>query len=65
MDDREHKIVDYHTWCQKCKHQKLDETKEPCNECLSYPINLNSTKPIKFTSKEGYIYETQKRKWRF
>lgn len=50
--DHEEKIVDYYTWCQKCKHQNLDETKEPCNECLSYPTNLNSTKPIKFTSKE-------------
>ncbi len=51
--ERYEKIVDYYKWCCKCEYFKTDENKNPCNECLTYPTNLESTKPIKFKSKEG------------
>lgn len=42
------KIVKYDVWCKTCKHCTDDETSEPCNECLTYPTNESSTKPIKY-----------------
>ena len=37
--------VQFDYWCNKCIHKDLEETKDPCNECLDYPYNDNSTKP--------------------
>ena len=42
------KIVDYCKFCNKCKHYELKGTAEPCEECLTSPVNMNSKKPIKF-----------------
>ena len=35
--------VEFHEYCQ---HADVPETKDPCNECLGAPYNLNSRKPI-------------------
>ena len=51
MDITTH-IVEFDKWCSKCKHHKLDETKEPCNECLDNPENVNSKKPTLFEEKD-------------
>lgn len=40
------KIVDFHEWCPKCKFWKNREDDDPCEECLGYRANLNSTKPM-------------------
>ena len=45
------KIVAFDVWCETCKHRKLNEAQEPCNECLSYPMNEDSTKPVKWEEK--------------
>lgn len=46
------KIVDYETYCQKCKHKDLNDTDDPCNECLTKSVRTDgSRKPINF--KEG------------
>jgi len=50
MEQNEH-IVRYDIWCKKCKHEKGRETEDPCDECLSYPVQINSRKPIKFEEK--------------
>ena len=42
------KEVLYSEWCNKCEHKDLDEDEDPCNECLSYPYNWDSHKPVKF-----------------
>lgn len=42
------KEVDYVTWCPKCKYIDIPDTDDPCNECLTYPTNLYSHKPVKF-----------------
>jgi hypothetical protein len=44
--------VDFHKYCKTCKHEKLDETKDPCNECLDQPKNLYSCKPVNYKEKE-------------
>ena len=47
------KEVYFVKYCRRCKHRNLPETKEPCNECLTSPSNIDSHKPIKF--EEGVI----------
>ena len=44
--------VDFDTYCSKCEYEKLNEVKDPCNECLGQGYNYNSSKPIKFKEKE-------------
>lgn len=51
-NDQEYKEVYFNQYCQKCKHHELKDEQEPCNECLDYPINLYSHKPVKFEDKE-------------
>lgn len=51
--NNEEKIVDFKKYCQLCKYQDLpknefDGEQEPCETCLSNPVNINSRKPIKF-----------------
>lgn len=44
----EYKEVFFHLYCDKCKHKDVKDVDEPCNECLDYPINQYSHKPMKF-----------------
>lgn len=46
MNSEGQKIVNYAEYCTKCKHFDLEVSQEPCNECLSRPVNLYSHKPI-------------------
>lgn len=48
----EEKEVMYSEYCKKCLYFELDETEDPCNECLTYPVNENSIVPINFKEKE-------------
>lgn len=52
MDHQAYKEVYYHEYCKKCRHEKAPETEEPCDECLSEPINWNTHKPVKYEEKE-------------
>ena len=46
--------VMFDIWCPKCEHRNVLETEDPCNECLNYPANEDSTKPVKFKEREDY-----------
>lgn len=46
------KFVEYDKWCKKCKHYKLGDSEDPCNECLTIPVNEHSHKPIKWEEKK-------------
>lgn len=46
------KIVEFDKYCKLCKNVKLLETDDPCNECLTSPVNINSRKPILFEEAE-------------
>lgn len=46
------KIVYFGIYCQCCKYYELDEFEEPCRDCLNYPINIDSHKPVYFEEKE-------------
>ena len=45
-------IVRFDEWCKKCQHAKKKDTDEPCNECLSHPVQTDSTKPLLFVEKK-------------
>lgn len=46
-----YKEVHFDQYCKKCKHEKNKEKEDPCDECLSEPVNLYSHKPVKFEEK--------------
>ena len=50
MDDQ-YKEVYFGQYCKTCKHIELEENKEPCDECLSEPINLYTHRPVKWEAK--------------
>ena len=42
------KIVEFFIYCKQCKNHPVNETEDPCNECLTTPVNIESHKPINF-----------------
>ena len=45
-----YKEVYFDQYCKTCEHKDVKDEKdeEPCDECLSYPTNLYSHKPISY-----------------
>lgn len=39
-------MVEFMKYCETCKHNKLPEHYDPCNDCLDSPVNMNSMKPV-------------------
>ena len=50
-NDSEYREVDYHIYCEKCKHYEDKGYESVCEECLDTPINLYTNKPIKYEEK--------------
>lgn len=50
--ENHNKEVLYSEYCFKCKNANLDETEDPCNECLTTFYNFESSKPINFDGVE-------------
>ena len=48
--DRE---VRFDIWCSSCKHEKDSECEDPCYECLNYPVNTQSEKPVNWEDKDS------------
>lgn len=42
------KIVAFDKYCPICKYHDLPENEMPCDECLAYPFNEHSVKPINY-----------------
>lgn len=40
--------VDFFTYCPQCKYKDKKGECEPCDECLTSPMNEDSAKPINF-----------------
>ena len=65
MDDRViEKIVDFEKYCKTCKHAHLEADEngnmpEPCNGCLTEPVNENSQKPVMYDPDEEVIKKEQ------
>lgn len=46
------KEVYFNEYCLKCEYEKSPDSEDPCNECLTYPSQSYSHKPINFKEKE-------------
>lgn len=51
----EEKEVYFDQYCKSCKHHGLEESKDPCNDCLAEPSNTNSHKPMNYESKKQFL----------
>lgn len=40
--------VRFDIWCAKCKHRNVNDNEDPCDHCLEYPFNEDSTKPVDY-----------------
>ena len=47
----EEKEVYFDQYCKTCKYCELKEVKDPCNDCLTEPSNINSNKPVNYKNK--------------
>ena len=47
MNDENLQEVYYDRYCKTCEHKKLPEEADPCDECLSNPVNY-ATHILKF-----------------
>lgn len=45
------KQVWFDKYCSTCQNAALDESKDPCNECLTYPVNTNTHVPVLYKEK--------------
>lgn len=52
MRSNEQKIVDFGTYCPKCKYFSKPDDEDPCLECLDTFTNTWSHKPVNFKEKE-------------
>ena len=59
--DNIYKEVYFNQYCKTCEYKNLKESEEPCDECLSNPINEYSHKPINYKEKEK-TYEVHTRR---
>lgn len=50
--DNIYKEVYFNQYCKTCEYKNLKESEEPCDECLSNPINEYSHKPINYKERE-------------
>ena len=51
-NESDYLFVDFKKYCETCKHKDVEETEDPCNECLENPMNLFSQKPVKWEEKK-------------
>ncbi len=42
------KEVRYDLYCRTCKHKDTPQADDPCDECLSTPMNDGSVKPVNY-----------------
>lgn len=47
MSDNQ-KIVYFDKYCLTCQHFLKEEYEEPCDDCLNYPTNTDSHKPVRW-----------------
>ena len=48
MNNDGYKFCNFRLYCPKCEHYEAPEDKDPCNECLTYPTNYESEKPVNY-----------------
>lgn len=58
MESR-NKFVRFDEYCKKCTYKSTKETEDPCNTCLTNPVNVDSHKPVNF-KEISVIYRREK-----
>ena len=51
MEVNREKLVEFENWCHKCLFFDKLENEEPCWDCLTETVNIDSHKPVKFKEK--------------
>lgn len=51
MENRE-QFVDFEKYCKTCKYKDTEEFKDPCNDCLDYPVNTYTDKPVNYIKRD-------------
>lgn len=46
--ENNNKEVYFDKYCKTCTNKNTDEVKDPCNDCLDNPSNVNSRKPVNY-----------------
>lgn len=46
------KEVRFDIYCPRCKHRDVPDWEDPCDECLEYPSNEHSRKPVFFEERD-------------
>lgn len=46
------KEVYFDQYCKTCQYKDVDESEDPCDECLNEPVNSYSHKPVNYEEKE-------------
>lgn len=54
-------IVEFDKYCDTCEHRDLKEHEDPCDQCLSEPVNEYSRKPVCYKPCEKYIKEKEEK----
>jgi hypothetical protein len=65
MNDENLQEVYYDRYCKTCKHKKLPEEADPCDECLSNPVNYATHKPMNWGGGEINEHIAQNHRCRF
>lgn len=52
MFEMSHLEVLFYKYCPLCKYNNVSQSNEPCNSCLSEPINFESHRPVNFEKRE-------------
>ena len=51
-EDTDYKEVNFKKYCPLCKYYDLNDFENPCNECLTWPTNYGTRKPLMFMEED-------------
>ncbi len=51
--DNEYLEVYFDQYCKSCKYCDAKDVLDPCDECLTNPVNLYSHKPVNWKEKDN------------
>ncbi len=51
-DNTRYRLVNFAYWCPKCKYGDQKEIMDPCNDCLNFGGNIETSKPVEFKAKD-------------
>lgn len=46
MENNRQKFVEFDKYCPTCKHKDLKCHEDPCDECLTNPVNTDTNQPV-------------------